>query len=379
MRSAPAAAPLAAADFALGEGVVYLNHAAAGVLPVRTRDALLTLINGQAERGVLGFISAEAALPAIRRRISRFIGGGDDGPVALLRNTGDGANVVARGLDWTPGDEIVLCDNEFGANAMPWLSLREYGVVIRFIRTPRERMTPDVLRREMSPRTRVVAVSWVSFFDGYRHDLAALSEIAHDGGALFCVDAIQGLGAFPLDVGALRIDALYAGGAKWLLALPGVGFLYVAPHLFERLTLRWRGWRDVADIWNFLDYDQPPAPDGSRFEGGTPNFHGAVAIANSMDVIEAGGLERIAAHVVALTDRLVDGLQSLGAVVATERGPGISSGIVTFSLPGVDSVELGRRLGKAGIVTTFRPTGLRVSPHGHNPASHIDTLLEALR
>jgi selenocysteine lyase/cysteine desulfurase len=358
--------------------LVYLNHAAAGVLPVRTRDALLALINGQAERGVLGFVSAEAALPKIRARIGRFVGGSSDGGVALLRNTGDGANVVARGLDWQPGDEIVICDNEFGANAMPWLALRELGVVVRFIRTPHERMTPDVLRREMSSRTRVVAVSWVSFFDGYRHDLAALAEIAHASGAWFCVDAIQGLGAFPMDATALGIDALYAGGAKWLLALPGVSFLYVAPRLFERLAVRWRGWRDVADIWDFLDYEQPLAPDGSRFEGGTPNFHGAVAMSNSMDVIEEGGLDRIAAHVLALTDRLVEGLHSLGAQISTLRGPGISSGVVTFSLPGVDSVELGRRLGKAGIVTTFRPTGLRVSPHGHNPAAHIDALLDAL-
>ena len=296
-----------------------------------------------------------------------------------MRNTGDGANVVARGLDWNAGDEIVLCDNEFGANAMPWLALREEGVTIRFIRTPHERMTPDVLRREMTPRTRLVAVSWVSFGDGYRHDLAALAEIAHAGGAWFCVDAIQGLGAFPLDAEALGIDALYAGGAKWLLALPGVSFLYVAPRLFERLVPRWRGWRDVADIWNFLDYDQPLATDGSRFEGGTPNFHGAVALSSSMDVIEEGGTERIAAHVLALTDRFVEGLQSMDARIASVRGPGVSSGIVTFTLPGVDPVALGRRLGQAGIVTTFRATGIRVSPHGHNTVSDIDALLEALR
>lgn len=372
------APPLVAERFALAEGVNYLNHAAAGVLPIATRDALLKLVNGQAERGVLGFLSGEAALPAIRERICRFVGGRGPG-VALLRNTGDGANVVARGLDWNAGDEIVLCDNEFGANAMPWLALREEGVTIRFIRTPHERMTPDVLRREMTPRTRLVAVSWVSFGDGYRHDLAALAEIAHAGGAWFCVDAIQGLGAFPLDAEALGIDALYAGGAKWLLALPGVSFLYVAPRLFERLVPRWRGWRDVADIWNFLDYDQPLATDGSRFEGGTPNFHGAVALSSSMDVIEEGGTERIAAHVLALTDRFVEGLQSMDARIASVRGPGVSSGIVTFTLPGVDPVALGRRLGQAGIVTTFRATGIRVSPHGHNTVSDIDALLEALR
>ncbi len=367
--------PLDRGAFALSDGLTYLNHAAAGVLPVRTRDALRALIDGQAERGVLGFLSAESALPEIRKRIRRFVGGNDAGGVALLRNTGDGANVVARGLDWQPGDEIVISDNEFGANAMPWLALRELGVVVRFVRTPRERMTPDVLRREMTSRTRLVAVSWVGFLDGYRHDLAALAEVAHAGDAWFCVDGIQALGAFPLDADGLGIDAFYAGGAKWLLAIPGVSFLYVAPRLFERLAVRWRGWRDVADIWNFLDYDQPLAPDGSRFEGGTPNFIGAVAMKNSMDVIDEAGVPRIAEHVLGLTDALVDGLQTLGAQIASERGPGVSSGIVTFALPGVDPVELGRRLGQAGVVTTFRATGIRVSPHGYNTRGDIDAIL----
>jgi cysteine desulfurase/selenocysteine lyase len=295
-----------------------------------------------------------------------------------MRNTGDGANTIARGLDWRAGDEIVLCDNEFGSNALPWLALRELGVVVRFVRAPQERLTPAVLARELSPRTRVVAVSWVSFADGYRHDLAALVRLAHDAGALFCVDAIQGLGAFALDVGALGIDALYAGGAKWLLALPGVSLLYVAPALHERLTVRWRGWRDVERIFDFLDYEQPLAAGAARYEGGTQNFLGIAALAASMDVLAAAGLDAIEAHVLALTDRLVERLAARGARILSPRGPGISSGIVTFSLPGHDPVELGRRLGRAGFVTTFRPTGIRVSPHGYNTADEIDAFVDAL-
>jgi selenocysteine lyase/cysteine desulfurase len=140
------------------------------------------------------------------------------------------------------------------------------------------------------------------------------------------------LGAFPLDVRAAGVDAFYAGGAKWLLALPGVSFLYVSPALRERLAVRWRGWRDVADIWNFLDYEQPLAAGAARYEGGTQNFH----------------------------------------------GPGISSGIVTFTLPGKDPIALGRTLGRQGFVTTYRSSGMRVSPHGHNSAREIDDFLAAL-
>lgn len=354
-----------------------MNHAAAGVLPRATRDVLLRLIEGQARAGVLGFAAVEASLPGYRERVGAFVGArGDD--IAFLRNTGDGANTIARGLDWVPGDEIVLCDNEFGANALPWLALREAGVSIRLVATAHERLTPEVLARELGPRTRLVALSWVSFGDGYRHELAPLAALARERGALFCVDAIQGLGAFPLDVRAAGVDALYAGGAKWLLALPGVSFLYVSPALRERLAVRWRGWRDVADIWNFLDYEQPLAAGAARYEGGTQNFHGIAALDASIEVLARAGTERIGAHVLALTDRLAQGLVARGATLQTLRGPGISSGIVTFTLPGKDPIALGRTLGRQGFVTTYRSSGMRVSPHGHNSAREIDDFLAAL-
>lgn len=370
-------APFGRDEFVHASDFVYLNHAAAGLLPRRTRDRLVALVEAQAELGVIGVHRVEGRIPQIRERVGRFIGASAE-EIAFLRNTGDGANVIAWGLDWNAGDEIVLCDNEFGANALPWVALREEGVVTRFVATPRERMTPEVLRRMISSRTRVVAVSWVSFADGYRHDLSALADVAHAHGALFCVDAIQGLGAFPLDVKAAGIDALYAGGAKWLLSLPGVSFLYVDGDLIDRLAVRWRGWKDVADIWDFLDYDQPFAAGAARFEGGTQNFIGMAALETSMDVIAEAGLERIAAHVLALTDRLVDGLERRGAEILSERGPGVSSGIVTFRIPGIDPVELGRRLGRANVVTTYRANGIRVSPHGHNTPDDVDYLLHEL-
>ena len=203
MTTIHAATPLRRDAFTLAPGLAYMNHAAAGPLPRKTRDALVAALDAQAREGVLGVAALEADVPKWRERAARFIGATAE-EIAFLRNTGDGANVVAQGLDWEPGDEVVLCDNEFGANAYPWLALRERGVHVRFIHAPAQRMTPSVLARTMTEKTRVVAVSWVSFHDGYRHDLAALSEVAHSRGALFCVDLIQGLGAFPVDVRAAR-------------------------------------------------------------------------------------------------------------------------------------------------------------------------------
>ncbi len=373
-----AAAPLARAAFALAPGVVYLNHAATGVLPIATRDALRAMIDDHASLGGPGVWGREAELPAYRARIAAFVGGRGE-EIALLRTTGDGATVLAQGLDLGPGDEIVVGANEFGANAYPWLALRARGVTVRLIDAPRERMTPDLLRRTMTARTRLVAVSWVTFDDGYRHDLAGLAEVAHARGALLAVDAIQALGAFPLDVAASGVDAVYAGGAKWLMALQGVSFLWLRGALLERVALRLPGWRSVADIWNFLDYEQPPAPDASRYEAGTPNLIGALSLVTSMDVLAAAGPERIAAHVVALTDRLADGVQARGYELAGDRSRAdVKSGILRFRRAGLDHVALGARLAEAGISVTARSSGIRVSPHGYTSADDIDALLDAL-
>ncbi|HET9096482.1 MAG TPA: aminotransferase class V-fold PLP-dependent enzyme, partial [Candidatus Baltobacteraceae bacterium] len=246
--------PLSRDLFAAAETYAYLNHAAVGVLPRTTREALHAFIEAHATGGVMGVFPYELRMDEYRERIARFIGA-PPGTVAVLRNTGDGANALAGGLRWQAGDELILPDNEFPANAHPWLALRARGVNVHLVETARERLTPEVLRKHISKRTKAVTVSWVSFEDGYRHDLAGLSEVAHEHGAIFAVDAIQGLGAFPLDVRACGIDAVYCGGAKWMLSLQGVSFLYVRADLIDQLHLASPGWRSVADMWAFLEYD----------------------------------------------------------------------------------------------------------------------------
>jgi cysteine desulfurase/selenocysteine lyase len=370
-------------EFPVTENLAYLNHAATGVPPRCTVEAIVGFVRAQSEKGVLGTFPYELRLPEFRSRLAAFIGASPD-EMAFLRSTSGAANVLAHGIDWRAGDEIILCDNEFPANAVPWLTARSRGAVLRYIETARERMTPGVLRRMITSRTRVVTVSWVSFGDGYRHDLATLAEVAHAAGAFLCVDGIQGLGSFPVDVKAEGVDAFYGSGAKWLLALQGIAYLYVSSAMQERLAVAAPGWRSLQNMWDFssamspIDYDQPFVADASRFEGGTPNFVGALSIATSVEFLQRHDRAAVEAHVLALTDRLVEGLQRAGAEIVTPRGPGVSSGIVTFLLPGSDPVELGKRLQREGIVTTYRASGIRVSPHGYNTLDEIGALLEVV-
>jgi cysteine desulfurase / selenocysteine lyase len=369
--------PLPRSEFAVTERYAYLNHASAGVLPRSSVSEIEAFVRTHAAQGVLGTFPYDLKMPEYREKIGRFVGA-SGAEIAMLSNTSTAANAIAAGLGWRAGDQILLCDNEFPANAIPWIALQRRGVEVRLLPTARERLTPDVLRRELSSRTRLVAVSWVSYGDGYRHDLAGLGEAAHAAGAFFCVDAMQGLGAFPLDVKRLDIDALYAGGAKWMLGLHGTAMLYVGSRLRERLELAMPGWRSMRDMWDFHNYDQPFSAEAMRLEGGTPNLIGTLSLACAIDLIERSGREAIARHILSLTDRLCEGLQRAGAKLSTHRGKTISSGIVTFSIPGCDSVALGEALAREGIVATHRPTGVRVSPHGYNSTAEIDAVVETL-
>lgn len=356
---------------------IYLNHASAGVLPRGSVAAIDAYAREHALAGVRGTFPYELRLPEYREKIARFIGA-QSGEVAVVANTTAGANTIANGVRWESGDEVLLCDDDFPANVVPWLALRARGVSVRMLRIGEERLTPAVLRRAISPRTRLVAFSWVSFTDGYRHDVGALARVAHEAGAIVCVDAIQGLGVFAMDVSELGVDALYAGAGKWLLGLHGVGLLYVRRALLERLTLGAPGWRSQQDMWDFHNYEQPFAADATRFEGGTVNYLGALSIACAIDLFERCGRAAIASHVLALTDRLYDGLRRLGAEIRSPRGEGVSSGIVTFCMPGYDSIALGRAWEEQGVMTTYRETGIRVSPHGYNDAREIDAALDRL-
>ncbi|HEX3671504.1 MAG TPA: aminotransferase class V-fold PLP-dependent enzyme [Candidatus Cybelea sp.] len=369
--------PLARSEFEVVRQFVYLNHASAGVLPRASVAAIEAFVREHASGGVCGTYPYDLRLPEYREKIGRFIGTAGS-QIALLTNTSAAAATVAAGLDWRPGDEVLLCDNEFPANAVPWNALRRRGVRVRLVPTAEGRLTPELLAQQLSAQTRLVALSWVSYADGYRHDLEPLASVAHQAGALLCVDAMQGLGAFPIDVGRTNVDALYAGGPKWLLALHGIALLYLSPHVSERLELALPGWRSMEDIWDFHNCEQPYARDAARFECGTPNLLGAISLVAAIELFQRSGPEAIAAHVLALTDRLCEGLAGLGAQLSTARGEGVSSGIVTFALPGLDSIELGRALERENIVTTYRTGGVRVSPHGYNTADEIDLLLERL-
>ena len=372
------AAPLARTAFALDPGLIYLNAAAMGPLPIVARDAALGALDAQMHRAVLGAVPFVDALAQTRAACAALIGADGD-EVALVRNVAEGAATIAAALDLRPGDEVIVAREDFPSNLLPWLALQRRGVVVRVVGDGYGRTTPELVGAALTSRTRAIALSWIAFVDGYRHDLAAFARVARMGGAALCVDAIQGLGAFPIDVAALGIDALYSGGHKWLLGPAGMGLLYLRRERLSAAPVLAPGWLSVADPSQHLQAEhQSYAPTATRFEGGTQNLAGAAALRASVELLRDCGIARVAEHIVALTDRLIGGLDALGCTVISERASPHRSGIVTFRHPRLESIALGRRLGARGYVVTFRDTGVRVSPHGYTTSEEIDGFLEAL-
>ncbi|SRR5579872_266203 len=375
-RFVPDATPLDRAAFPITERWVYCNHASVGPLPRVTRDAVAAVLDAQMRDGCAGILDVEAHLEAVRAETAAAIGARAD-EIAFMRSSSDGAIVVANGLDWREGDEIILCDNEFGANAYPWLNLRDRGVTVRFIRAP-ERMTAEVLERMRTPRTRLVAVSYVSFLDGYRHDLAALGAWCRRHHVLFAVDAMQGFGYLPLDVREWQIDFCYFGTAKWLLSPQGLSVVYVRDELVDRLRPALCSWRSVDHPMDFLDYAQPLVKGARRFDGATVNYPGLIGFRESLRLLCSASFQALEGHVMRLSGRLIESARRHGVTVRSDEKSGCRSGIVLLDLNGHEVEALAERAQRSHVGVTVRDSGVRVSPHGYNTLKEMDAVIGLL-
>ena len=354
---------------------VYCDHAAVGPLPLPARDAVARVLDAQMRAGTAGILHIEARKGEIRDRVATAIGAAPQ-EIAFMRATSDGALLVANGLDWRPGDEIILSDDEFGANSYPWLNLRRRGISTLLVRAPQARLTVETLERLRTPRTRLVAVSYVGFSDGYRHDLAAIGDWCRRRGVLFAVDAIQGFGPLPLDLGAWHVDFCSFGVAKWLLSPQGLSVVYVRREHIDRLGPAMLSWRSVRDPMRFLDYAQELDPAAARFEGGTISYSALMGFGESLRILAQAGFENIERYVLGLNECLIHRAREARIGVLSSTQPGTRSGIVLLDRGGRSVDALQRRAADLKIAVTIRDNGIRVAPHGYNIEREIDAVVE---
>jgi len=305
--------------------------------------------------------------------------GAEPEEIAFVKNTSEGLSFVANGIQWRSGDNIVVPSCEFPANVYPWMNLAQQGVEVRFAEPDGAEIPPAAIARAVNARTRLVAISAVQFATGFRADLAAIGRFCRDNGILFCVDAIQALGAFQINVRDMYIDFLSADAHKWLLGPEGIGIFYVRREILEQVRPAEVGWLSVVRHWDYENYDFTLKADARKFECGSYNVAGIYGLGGALELLHEVTIENISRRILDLTDRLVGGLRASGWRIVSPRGEGKSSGIVAATREGVD---LGRvretLLRDHRIVTSVRGGCLRISPHFYNSEDEIDFLVEVL-
>jgi selenocysteine lyase/cysteine desulfurase len=359
--------------FPVRNHLIYLNHAAVAPLCKPAADAMKHLAEDCANFGSLHYPEWLAAYEGVRAAAARLTGA-KPSEIALTKNTSEGIATVAMGLDWKSGDRIVGFREEFPANLYPWKRLAAQGVEATWLSVfdPLDRID------EACKGARLLSISYVGFLNGYRAPLREIGEICRRRGCIYFVDAIQGLGAFPLDVRECHIDALAADGHKWLLGPEGCGVLYIAEALQERVAPVEFGWTNVAGYNDYASRDMALRADAGRYECGTLNTIGCFGLRASLELLLEVGVERIACAVQALGDRVAELVRAKGYEVMGERTPATGAGIVSFRKAGLDAVEIVTRLRERGITAAPRAGWVRTSPHFYISPDDIARMVEEL-
>lgn len=364
-------------EFPVVHHCTYLNHAAVGTLPGRARAAVQAYVTDFNEYAASHYPDWETAIDTARSRAARLINAAPD-QIAFVKNTTEGLCFAANGIDWRPGDNVILNDLEFPSNVYPWLNLSRLGVETRMVESVDGRLPVESIGEKIDSRTRVLSISHVEYGNGFRNDIAAIGALCREKRVVFVVDAIQSLGQTPVDVAEMGIDILTADGHKWLLSPEGIGIFYCAPHMTDRLKLYEVGWNSVADAGNYDSLDPTPAPTARRFECGSHNTLGIHALGASLELLLEVGIETVQGRLRLLTDRLVESLHEAGYRVLSPRGESEWSGIVTFDSPVHETEALHRTLRSHQIIGARRGGGIRISPHFYNTEEEVLRVVEVL-
>lgn len=365
------------AEYPITEKYAFLSHAAVSPLSTRIVEAVSAQSQLAAREPAMHFFpQVFAMMGELRQRLATLINARELSEIVLMPNTATGLNTAAVSLPLRAGDNVLLLEGDYPANIYPWQQLAYKGVLTKMVPQRNGGLDLATLAARIDRRTRVIALSTAMFATGFRNDIAAVGQLCKEHGIYFVVDAIQTLGAFPMDVQACQIDFLAAGSQKWLLSAPGAGFLYVRRELLDELEPgAYVGASSVVDPMNYLDYNLTFPPSAERFNLGTPNIAGATALHAAVGMLQEVGIERIEQKITTLVDALITDLTERGYTLAADSAPANRSGIVVVPLP--ESEAACKRLDEAGIIATVRG-GLRFAPHFYNTLEEVMRVGEVL-
>lgn len=362
-------------EFPVTEKYAYLNNAGVAPLSRPAAEAVRDFALEALMHGAARYKAIHDRCEGARAAFAKLVGA-SPADIAIVANTSDGLSLVANGVEWKPGDRVLVPEHEFPANVYPWLNLQKRGVVVERIPFVDERCTPEHIEKFL-PGAKLLSLSAVSFANGYRFQLEEVGRLCKMHGVLFCVDGIQALGALPLDVKQCGIDFLAADSHKWITGPEGVGGFYIAPERIELVAPSKVGWRNVKGDLNFSVIDFTFKTDAGRYEEGTPNVPGLFGMEAALALIQETGLPPITARIKQLTDILVDELPKLGFKVRSPRDGDDWSGIVSFIGDDRDAQRFAAAA-KNDVVIAHRAGALRASPHAYNDEHDLERLLSVL-
>lgn len=353
-------------QFPQSPDMYYLNHAAVSPWPKVTSEAVCRFANENAFSGAQQYLRWLKEEQQLRENLRALINADSSDEIALAKSTSEALSIIAYGIDWQAGDEVIISQQEFPSNRIVWESLAQFGVKLVVVDIHTENPV-DTLSQHLNAQTKLVSISSVQYADGFMLDLVELSRRCKKNQTLLCIDAIQSLGAIPFDQQKICADFIVADGHKWLMSAEGLALLYVNKQHIRSLKLQQFGWHMVKDKGNYSETKWEPADDATRFECGSPNMLGIHTLNASLTFILELGVDAIQTQLKQRVGFLIQQLSTLTDIHFISQHtiddmPTVS-GIVTFSIPNVESNELYQTLMSRGVVCANRGGGIRFSPH----------------
>jgi cysteine desulfurase/selenocysteine lyase len=374
------AAHMYESEFPLDDSIIYLNHAAVSPWPQRTANAVRRFADENVAFGSHNYPQWVATESKLKQQLQQLLNAASSNEIALLKNTSEALSVVAYGLSWNSGDNAVITNQEFPSNRVVWESLQKYGVNTRVADITGNDSPETVIIDTLDDRTRLLSVSAVQYGSGLKLDLAVLGAACRERDILFCVDAIQSLGAIHLDVQACQADFVMADAHKWLLGPEGIALFYCRQAVMEQLDLKQYGWHMLEDLYNFDNREWQPAASARRFECGSPNMTGIHALHASMTLILETGMPSIEERVLDNTRFMIDFLSQRPDryQLITPTAEHRHAGIITFRPLHETPESLFEMLGRENVSCALRGGGIRFSPHFYTPRKRLFSALELL-
>lgn len=366
-------------EFPQAEGLIYLNHAAVAPWPARTRDAVAAFARENVTYGASRYHLFNEKEDQLRRQIKALVNAPSVDDIALLKNTSEALSVVAAGIRWNEGDNIVTSAEEFPSNRIPWDAQKRHGVSLKQVDIRKE-APEQALMDACDNRTRLLTVSSVQFSSGIKLSLELLGGFCRTRGILFCVDAIQSIGAHEIDVQAIRADFVMADAHKWMLGPEGIALFYCNEATRDELELYQHGWHMTANPDDYDNKSWQPAASARRFEPGSNNLLGVHALSASLRLIEDLGMAYIESELEARVTWLVERLKENDRIsLVTPVSPRRRAGIVSFRVSDADNRKIHGGLLENRVMCAFRGGAIRFSPHYYNSTAQLNKALDILQ